>query len=197
MLRPGLLGSYHGYGMKYCTSPDRPDTASQQGRSSGRVGRGGGGGGRGGYPGQEYTGSNNLVELHMILTANVMIRREKAQVKLDLPDKIRTKVCAVGSAATGCTDGVHRRGAATGRREYTGCVPLCTWAVISATLVAYHGPWHGSTVLQGWCDCLPACLPAFVVPDASLCHKHRSHAYVRQQGRQSHKCSLSLCGATS
>lgn len=88
MLRQGLLGTFLAFGERYCLS----DAAANA-----RAGGGGGGGGSpygGGaiYPGMEFRGARNLLELRELLSTTVMVRRTKAEVGTQLPDKIRKAV---------------------------------------------------------------------------------------------------------
>jgi SNF2 family DNA or RNA helicase len=88
ILRPNcLLGSFDEFGRKFCT-PEGEQACSPAAGSGRSIG-----GGR--YvPAQPYQGCNKarLPELHKLLLANLMVRRTKAQVGLDLPSKTRLKV---------------------------------------------------------------------------------------------------------
>jgi hypothetical protein len=88
MLRPNcLLGTFDEYGRKFCT-PEGEQTSSPAAGSGRSIG-----GGRF-IPALPYQGCNRarLQGLHKLLLANVMVRRTKAQVGLDLPSKTRLKV---------------------------------------------------------------------------------------------------------
>ncbi|KAG1680929.1 hypothetical protein FOA52_009888 [Chlamydomonas sp. UWO 241] len=73
MLRPGLLGTYWAFGNRYCVTPWFRNRALK-------------------YPGQEFSGSNNLDELSHVLCSSVLLRRTKAQVAQQLPEKVRTRI---------------------------------------------------------------------------------------------------------
>ncbi|KAL4424200.1 hypothetical protein ABPG75_001501 [Micractinium tetrahymenae] len=74
MLRPGLFGSLQEFGMRYC---------------DGRPAEFPGPGVVGGY---DFRGASNLAELSQRLERHLMIRRLKAQVLDDLPEKIRKRI---------------------------------------------------------------------------------------------------------
>ncbi|GAX78561.1 hypothetical protein CEUSTIGMA_g6001.t1 [Chlamydomonas eustigma] len=89
MLQPGLLGTYREFGERYCVNPGGPPASSNRFNSPGH------------FPGQEYRGAANLHELSMLLQSTVMIRRTKAEVAGQLPDKIRQRVLV--STDTACS----------------------------------------------------------------------------------------------
>jgi hypothetical protein len=96
MLRPlQLLGTFDEFGRNFCT-PEGEQAGSSPAAGSGRS-YGSSGGGRS-FPQLPYQGCNRarLDELHKLLLANVMVRRTKAQVGLDLPSKTRLKVRRMG-----------------------------------------------------------------------------------------------------
>lgn len=64
LIRPDLFKGFFSYGMKYCKPQKKPW-------------------------GWEFKGATNLDELHQILTDELMIRRKKADVMSELPDKTR------------------------------------------------------------------------------------------------------------
>jgi hypothetical protein len=99
MLRPNLLGSYEEFGSKYCLQAGQEASV-------------GGAGGSNGLPHwqqqRQFQGCNltRSEELHQLLMANVMVRRTKTQVSLDLPEKARIKVRPQG-LYKGCTRAVQ------------------------------------------------------------------------------------------
>lgn len=66
-LRPGLLGDFHQYGVRYCNGRPTPF-------------------------GWDYSGHSRLAELHALLNATVLLRRMKDDVLHELPQKRHTTV---------------------------------------------------------------------------------------------------------
>ena len=75
MLRPGLFGTFDEFGMRYC---DGKPALNPQFASSSK--------------GMDYRGASCLEELKMRLEKDILIRRTKAQVLTELPEKIRKRV---------------------------------------------------------------------------------------------------------
>ncbi|KIY97725.1 DNA helicase [Monoraphidium neglectum] len=92
MLRPGLLGSFDDFGERFCRSP--ADTAIVAGGGAGR------GRGRGrGFRGNPYNGASNLEQLRPLLEENVMLRRTKDGIEVEIRDPSRSSQIADMRAA--------------------------------------------------------------------------------------------------
>ena len=93
MLRPGLFGTYTQFGQRYCVNPNQPHSSGSPNAAWFAGGQGGGGGALHWQQKQnEFKGASNLGELNLLLTSTIMVRRTKASVALQLPDKIRSRI---------------------------------------------------------------------------------------------------------
>uniref|UniRef100_A0A7R9V4K7 Uncharacterized protein n=1 Tax=Chlamydomonas euryale TaxID=1486919 RepID=A0A7R9V4K7_9CHLO len=129
MLRPRLLGSFQEYGDRYCRSP------WLVGRFMSKL--------------AEFQGAHHLDELNQRLRSTIMLRRTKAEVAQQLPDKVRTRLLIRPDPATAraLADARAKLAAIDTRRE---AGELVDDRESDVAVSAYYRATGPAKVLDGW-----------------------------------------------